>query len=428
MTDVTKSTYKQYGLGIQASALYEPSGSHIFTTCAAPPQGVICQVLYGDNDPNWKAKLKRGDGVVTYLGGSDLRGNSNSLFSGRHVITNAIHGTKITRRFWGDAFTLCDLPSHPGNLAVMHADNTAKMAFIKKALAAQQSLQGLVVLGELRETLNLIRDPLKALRQECDRLTDIAWRKRRRFEKKYKSEKYKPQLKELMADTYLSWAFGAQPLVSDVISGAQAAARIMAYHPPQVFVSGRGSSLEACSLKAGSISGNGIYVNPTVQVSSAVEVKYYGSVWTQVPGLNNTSGQLGIRLMDVIPAVWELIPYSFLVDYFTNAQEIVNAACFPTTSIRWAARGEVKVTSNQLVKAELGYYGGLGFGDVIEENSLAVGTSASVDRTEKVRYNYGDAGWIPNLEFQIPGLFSKKWLNVAALAATGRRFNGTNRL
>lgn len=105
---------------------------------------------------------------------------------------------------------------------------------------------------------------------------------------------------------------------------------------------------------------------------------------------------------------------------------MVNAACFPTSSIRWAARGECTTSTNELCEAECTYEGGLGFGDVIEENSLAIGTGCKTIRSEKVRYGY-DGGWIPSLEFEIPST-TKKWLNIAALALSGTRLNGVNRL
>lgn len=433
MTDVIKTSIRQYGSGIETSLLNLPEESHIFSALATTPQAVECSVLHGDNDPNWKAKLKRGDGVVTYLSGSNLNCTENAFFTGQHVIQNDVHGTTRIRRFWGDAATLCDVPSPPEESAVSQADNTAKMVFIKKATEAQRALQGLVALGELRQTLNLIRNPLKALRSSVDRLTNDAWKRRRKFRDIYKDngrggKEYRKEFRTAMADTYLEWAFGAQPLVSDVISGAEAASRIMTYHPPSIPISGRGqASSGVVDVKSALQGGNGLRCEYTIRRSTAASVRYYGSVWTSVPGLNGMSGQLGVRLMDVIPAVWELIPYSFLVDYFTNAQEIVNAACFPASAIRWQARGQKLERCHELTAANCTFVGGLSYGDVIQENNLTVETGCKTLRSEIIRYVY-EGAWIPSLEFQVPGLSSKKWLNIAALAASGRRFNGTNRL
>ncbi len=423
----TKAETKQFGLPTLVSSKTEPPGSIVFSTVAAAPQSVVCTVDKGFNDPNWKEKLKKGDGVVTHMLGSNLKCEGNDLFAGKHVIKNVNSGVTVTRQFWGDAAGLCDLPAAPSDIASTRADNKAKMVFVKKALAAQQGLQGLVALGELHQTINLLKHPLSSLRNAFDRLQDVAWKRRRAFGKTYKGKHEKTAVRKLMADTYLEWAFGAQPLVADIESAAQAVARTLTYNPPQVFISARGHSDEASSLQGGARQGgNGLRVEYVRQTTKSAEVHYYGSVWTVVPGLQTYGGQFGVRLMDVVPAVWELIPYSFFVDYFTNAQEIVNAACFPTSTLRWVARGELVDTAVELVSVKFNPQIGLLFGDVIQENSLSLGTGCKVHRTIIKRDVY-EGGWIPSLEFQIPNS-PKKWLNVAALAAAGKRFNGTNRL
>jgi hypothetical protein len=44
---------------------------------------------------------------------------------------------------------------------------------------------------------------------------------------------------------------------------------------------------------------------------------------------------LGLRPRDIIPTIWNLIPYSFLVDYFVNIGQIVSAIAVPWSGVKW---------------------------------------------------------------------------------------------
>jgi len=381
-------------------------------------------VEYGDNDPNWKAKLKNGDGVVTTMQGEKYSVSGFQGFHGQHVVLDIFTGIRSIRSFEGDVQVLADLPVDPGTFNADDADNAAKQIFVKRALKAQRALQGLVSIGELRETIELIKHPLRTLRSYADDLYRRALKRKRKMRGSSRKK-----LKDAMADTWLEWSFGAAPLISDVESGAKAAARTLTFHPPQQFIkadaSRRSSSTDSKRLIT---TGIGLQCEYSVRNYVQTDVRYYGSVWTVVPGSSLWANQFGITPWDVIPAAWELIPFSFLVDYFLNVQEIVDAACFPTTSIRWLGRGELKQGVSAVTSVVPKFVGSINPNrEVVVESSLAASEGCEVRRQSIRRTPFGDS-LIPSVEWEIPGMKSKKWLNVAALAASGRIINGTNRI
>lgn len=374
--------------------------------------------------PDWRERLKSGTDATTYMIGTAIQTGGSQQFHGFHKTRDIFEGTEQWRSLEGDVQALLDLPSYPGDVTSAEADNAAKMEFIKKALQAQRSLQGLVSIGELRETLNLIRHPLKTLRNYADNLVQTA-RGRLRTGRGLSPK----NLRKVMADTWLEWAFGAVPLVSDVKSGAIAAAKLATNYPQTRFIKGEaGRTCAVVDSKRQLTTGVGLAVDYNHRLSSDVNIRYYGSISTTVPGSSQWQSQFGVTFHDVVPAAWELIPFSFLVDYFTNAQEIINAACFPSASIRWLAKGEKRTTKATVANVRPFFNGSLNAPrEVLVEDSLTASEGCELTRTQIERNRY-EGNLIPPLQFEIPGLSSKKWLNIAALAASGRALNGTNRL
>lgn len=44
---------------------------------------------------------------------------------------------------------------------------------------------------------------------------------------------------------------------------------------------------------------------------------------------------LGITPENIVPALYEVLPWSWLLDYFTNTGDIINAACISQKSVRY---------------------------------------------------------------------------------------------
>jgi hypothetical protein len=127
--------------------------------------------------------------------------------------------------------------------------------------------------------------------------------------------------------------------------------------------------------------------------------------------------EAGLRFRDFVPALWEWIPYSFLVDYFTNIGDIIEAASFPKSDLAWCARTyrntavrdgsrmTCRVTSSNAYP--LTGYTRL---DAFYPSSIII-------RRKYVSRAAFVGSFVPSFQIEIPGSRGfKKYLNIGALA------------
>jgi hypothetical protein len=417
MTSRNKSTKKQIGKGVK---IYVDFGNDQYLDLGIvreKPQEVNCGVTFGPDPGNWKELIRRKISATTLLEAGDLTVSNDSDISGECLRYVNFPSSPLKQRlkFVGDASSLCDLPGSPVDGPLASADNAAKTVFVKRANKFIQAVDGLTFLGELRQTVDLFKHPVKRLRGRVDDLF-------REAKKLRKDKKAGRRLRNSMSDLWLEWRFGVQPLVSDIYGAADALSRIHTFHPPSRVVTSESNREEVAEVVNSTSQHLWVRMNTVVQKVNKVQVRYKGVVSTSFPGYRIQTGQFGISWNNVLPAAWELIPYSFLIDYFTNAGEIVGGLSFARSAVTWLERGVCITRENRLISAQFQELGGDASAPILS-NSLTVGGGCIYSRSSKLRENY-DGSLCPSLEFEIPGFKDSKWINVAALAAQGREING----
>jgi hypothetical protein len=121
---------------------------------------------------------------------------------------------------------------------------------------------------------------------------------------------------------------------------------------------------------------------------------------------------LGLDVRSFVPTLWELIPYSWAIDYFTNIGDIVYGASYGGCDVMWASIGKKRWSR---YSASIGTATSMapspGFAN---KQAYAVGQPALVV-TEKATISRAvyRGNFIPFPELKVPGL-SLKWLNLGA--------------
>jgi hypothetical protein len=400
------------------------------------------EVFHGDNITDWRKRVREKSSATTNLTakGVKIRGLwQGEVFGDLHWPTKINAPYRQIERLYGDIGipgTVNNLPTETsmGSLQTTVVHNRVIMGFIKKALAAQQTLNGGVVLGELRETIHGFKRPASGIRNffnsYCNNVRKVINTPRgvkiRNYTKKRDRVR---EFNSLLADTWLEYKFGWSPLVSDVEDAFKTLVDTVIYKEPTKYIQFRAGNTDNLRQVVDSVSGSAIVLRRVYQRSDEYQEKLYGVVSLE-NGLKLSIGgggyftlqSIGLDLRSFLPTVYELIPYSFLVDYFSNVNEIINAACFNKTSIKWVNLGTsmsqtLKLHSMELVKTSSS-------SNYVFDPAPRVPSDVSFEYAfRKVGRSPYSGSLIPSLEFSLPG-FGTQAINIAALISSARYTQG----
>jgi hypothetical protein len=210
--------------------------------------------------------------------------------------------------------------------------------------------------------------------------------------------------------TWLEYSFGWSPLVNDIKDGMKALAETISGKFVPTLLTGRGSQSEGTTQrKIIGNAGSGMNYNLEYQTVGEVIVRYKGEAVSEIANYPSIRQTWGIRFSDFVPTVWELIPYSFLVDYFSNVGDVLSAMSEGSVRLAWGNRTTRLERNTRLVN---GYYSAATAGQAIGILSGGSSKLVSWTRTPVGLVSVG----LSDLRFKVPGFGSKKWLNIAGLA------------
>jgi hypothetical protein len=301
----------------------------------------------------------------------------------------------------------------PGGTVVSPSDNQfvenlAIGKFINQCIKAQTSFMAGQNLGEWKRTRDSLTRPASSLRSYVLGYFDGLRRQSPRL-RRIRKQAGNRGLNKALADTYLEWNFGIAPIIRDVNSALHT---FQLYRIPVQRIGVR----EVVNL-----SGRSDYWSPetTLTISgsrqSTVDIGcgIRGAVEcnTNASGRASVSQELQLLPRDFVPTVYELIPYTFVIDYFTNLGDIVKAVCFASADIVYCSMihwqtDEVSYTCHKVENDVNGI-------QTLLERNLSGGT-LTLQRKSFERSVVPPARLIPGLTFSLPE-GNKPWVNMGAL-------------
>lgn len=314
------------------------------------------------------------------------------------------------------------LSQHTGSASLLEARNRAVRQLQKTFTQRRRQFQGIVAAGELMKTVGMVTRPARALQSSASRFISRLRRLRIR-------ETSGSNWARVVADSWLELNFGWKPLLSDVRDGALALARTATRDAlsRQQFRS-HGSHEHIVSTPT-------VMRNPSLDPfntlfykgmriqKQTMEIILYG-VWTtnlsNPEVLHSSASRLaslsGLNWEDVPAQAWELIPWSFVVDYFSNVGDCIEAAANTEGGPKWVCEVQ-KLSSEQTENLYLDVpslqtnLGGLYW------HSSDTGYSSYTSYQTISRGLFNMNFFSPNLTFRLP--VDMQWLNLAALVAGG---------
>ncbi len=297
------------------------------------------------------------------------------------------------------------------DIADSAADAKARAKFLGDYLSKTNRWRGGNFLAEVAETVHMLRHPVQSLfgntigfANRVGSIKRLAKRNPRAYGRK-------------LGQLWLGYAFGWKPLFDDIKDANSAISKLSdgtGHDSTKIQGNGRSASFAAGLVNAGLPA----YAGPTclmVRNSKSVKnIRYTGLLRAQPESLSTIADNFGVNATDVLPAVWEAIPWSFLIDYFVNVQEVVDS--FRYASVDWGGC-EVGVKNENSRQC-----GGL----FLASEPLTPGYHSSVGggtgKATSTAVKRGSSGVpYPGFRFKIPGMGSLKWVNISALLAAIQR-------
>lgn len=300
----------------------------------------------GVSCPNYRDRIRRQQNATTDMSGTydtyvctpgqwySVRQDNNFGPSNRrdHLIrarvSGDLAGASSPISWWTPTITT----------AVAH--NRALIAFLKKGRAIQREFSSPIFLGELRETVRMIRRPAVGLRRILDSyLKDVS-----------KLKKKNPKnWKKNLSDTWLENAFGWQPLAHDLADAYKAyQSRVLSDEQREVsaigieekFIPAQSSYNYTGGFPAGATT---TYLSKrTKRATEKAFVKFHGMVVRRVDGTTRDKlARIGFEPNEFLPTAWELLPWSFLVDYFSNIGDVIESSAFSRSLLSWSSSAVV---------------------------------------------------------------------------------------
>lgn len=362
----------------------------------------------GYKQPGWRTVIRRKGNATTSASGSI---ETLVIPYTSNVMKRRLSFNGNIERFVGDGyvsmFQYSELLPITSSAPVSQIDAIALTKFLKACKGAQRQFSGGVFLGELRETLHLIKNPASAFRSL---ITDYVGACRRTSRRLSPRDTVKH-----ISNQWLEFSFGMLPLLSDISDGYKALERLY-FNLPTKYVSAKESRDYEVNVLTKNSALWAQYFPVLVHCKSTGTYSrtWRGEVRLAMQGIGSPPSEaLGFTIRDFIPTVYELIPYSFLVDYFTNIGDILEAASFNQADLIWNCSTSRSTVDKQLQvdpKAPSFISGG----ELLDWSVMPGKIVYKIQSFSRTTVPSGTLG-IPSFGFKCPGNWSK-FLNIGALA------------
>lgn len=253
------------------------------------------------SNPNWKVLVAKGQDATNAYSNRGFTYLFPARFNGRDVDNNGRYGSVYVV---GTAGTSVDLRDPDATLR-----DLALKKFKNRLNDKIGHYQALVPAAELRELRGLIT----SFANESAAFLPKWYNRSIGFVGK--------ELTSRLSRYWLTYSFGVSPLLGEIQDASEAVRQHLARDYPEVRVTGSARDwdfAEAHPTTSGTVNGNLVFHK---MHEREISYQYVGAVDLEFLSANDYGAlsQFGVQL-DSLPSVgWELLPFSWVADYFTTA-------------------------------------------------------------------------------------------------------------
>lgn len=309
---------------------------------------VFSSARSGEKVDGWREKIAKGDLAASPYSLNATR--IDYMESGSAQMT-------YTHSYWGKTYETFSgvyrSPVSPTQVPIpVDVSNKALARILRKVRNEYEHTSVLPALAELRSTVRQFGAPASAILSLSNRHLNKLALAARGLSGSVAFKKV--AWHRIVASTYLEYAFFLKPLLGDVREAAEALARWNAEaegelpRPTSVYLRASADSETHSQTipNSGWVGGfaTNIGFKDVYQEVHRFGVRYWVKLSNSLQadfGSNDRLLQLlGFDPAQFAPTVWEVIPWSWLFDYFLNVQEVLEAGVTRTSNIEWIVRTE----------------------------------------------------------------------------------------
>jgi hypothetical protein len=397
---------------------YYPPGANK-TSCISQK---LLRTRTGDRLPNFQSLIAEGKNATTNLTGKweSLESTNVDAF-----VDWSTGGVRYLLSFTEDATWNVYYPGpHTTPQSVYDAAKARASARAFEAIRkAQVAVSGPTFLGELRETLQMLTRPVAGLQDMIKRyLNNVRLRKAGGRRNQGLPNNWAKDLSNM----WLEQAFGWTPLIHDIQDAMKAYHSLFDKDRVVKFSVGSRAFKDDGFWTAinSSVAGHPFYFQRRSRMNATHEVvcRYRGAVHARAATTaQDKAARFGFTPSEFVPTAWELLPWSFLVDYFTNIGDILEASVTDTSNLAWLSRAQVGVVEITYV-SELGFYSGFPY----TLNSFRCSPGKARYRQRSVTRDKAPDLSVPDLKFRLPTSPFQLLNMVALLGQTNKAVHPQN--
>lgn len=305
----------------------------------------------GVDDPKYKDKIARGYGAA------------NTFYAYKQRVVWQGGKVSFKRKSAGIGysewmFVPSALPTGFDATLLADAKNKAAIGIRKRIKQEETSVSGGVMLGEMRETVHMIRHPAESIKNlltkfVVDHEQGLKRARKQRIanaRRKSRGEKEVPGYvvkngtlrasADTIASSWLELVFGLEPLMSDIAAIAETA--LSSYSTPRIkrlqFTAQAASASTSVSdvLPPNSVVWTQRTQDYTDEVSCRYSVGYRETISGVQEGWRKVIDHAGFNLREIVPTAWELLPWSFLIDYVSNIGDVIESNAVSMRDVAWS--------------------------------------------------------------------------------------------
>lgn len=343
--------------------------------------------------------------------------------------------TKVTNTFEGypaaRLYGAAPLPHLSTSTSAARSEALSKL--YKKIESDRSELNSTAVLAEMGDVLRQFGRPFGSIVEAFIRHENRLIYERRRLvgSKTWKDEKFS----QIAANTWLETSFGLLPLISDAEDIAKAFGRFEYELEETPRLRSRMRTRAQVTKKTvvldtiTNATPMGIGFRTTLIKETVSKAQYTIGLGGEIRADFGSNGRLlellGFEARNIPLAIWEFTPWSWLVDYGLNVQNILQAGATVTDRVKWIVLSETTTTTLQN-RSKIGWFGGSSWPLVSlvskpDPQNLRKGNPGQgnfdVIRTTFTRSIPATLG-VPPLYFKNPLQDLKKTANLLALAVS----------